>query len=105
MCIAEEGFSLFHIPLTGAPAQYAWMAELMDGKHIPLRMVTFDKAGVEEGRVEVTKIDKKSEPAASFEVPPGYKIIDLADMFKGGAAGPGGPPAGFPPGAHAPPHR
>ncbi len=89
MCIAEEGFSLFHIPLAGAPAQYAWMSELMDGKHIPLRVVTFDKAGVEEGRVEITKIDKKSEPAASFEVPAGYKIVTLEDMFKGpGAGGP-----------------
>jgi hypothetical protein len=103
MCIAEEGFSIFHIPLTGAPAEYAWMAELMDGKHIPLRLITFDKAGAEEGRIEITKIDKKTEPAASFEVPAGYKIVDLGEMFKAGVAGAGGPPAGF--SAHGPPHR
>ena len=47
----------------------------------------------ESGRVEVTKIDKKSEPAASFEVPPGYKIVTLEEMFKG----PGGPPGAAPP--------
>lgn len=105
MCIAEEGFSLFHIPLTGAPAEYAWMSELMDGKHIPLRVISFDKAGAEEGRVEITKIDKKSEPDANFQVPAGYKIVDFAEMLKGGAAGAGGPPGGFPGGAHAPPHH
>jgi hypothetical protein len=81
MCIAEEGISWFSIPMTGAPAEYAWMAELMDGKHLPLRFVGFDKAGIETGRVEVTKIDKKSEPDAMFEVPPGYTVKTLEQMF------------------------
>ena len=90
MCIAEEGLSFFHIPLTGAPAEYAWMAELVDGKHLPLRFVAFDKAGTEEGRVEVTKIDKKTEAATQFEVPAGYKIIPLEQMFQMPAAPAGG---------------
>ena len=103
----HRGGRLLHLPHPAhrAPAEYAWMSELVDGKHIPLRAIAFDKAGVEEGRIEITKIDKKTEPAASFEVPAGYKIIALEDMFKGGAAGAGGPPGGFPPGAHVPPHH
>jgi Domain of unknown function (DUF4412) len=82
LCIAEEGISWFSIPMVGAPAEYAWMAELMDGKHFPLRAVAFDKAGVETGRIEVTKIEKKTEPDAMFEVPAGYAIKTLEQMFQ-----------------------
>ncbi len=82
MCIAEEGISWFSIPMSGAPAEYAWMAELTDGKHFPLRFIGYDKAGTETGRIEVTKIDKKSEPDALFEVPAGYTVRTLEQMFQ-----------------------
>jgi hypothetical protein len=82
MCIAEEGISWFSIPMTGAPAEYAWMAELTDGKHFPLRFIGYDKAGTETGRIEVTKIDKKSEADALFEVPAGYTVKTLEQMFQ-----------------------
>ena len=93
VCVASEGASWFSIPLSGAPAEYAWMAELMDGKHFPLRFVGFDKKGAEDGRIEVTKIDKKSEAANQFEVPAGYKITTLDQMFQQGIPGAGGGPA------------
>jgi hypothetical protein len=101
VCVAQEGASWFSIPMTGIPTEQAWMLELLDGKHFPLRFVGYEKDGTtEEGRLEVTKIDKKSLPATEFEYPPTYKLVDLAALFAGfGRLGamPGMPP-GMPPG-------
>jgi len=95
VCVADEGASWFHVPLTGAPAQYAWAGELLDGKHFPLRGVAFNKAGAEEGRIEVTKMDKKSVADSQFVYPPAYKVVDVAQMLGGlGAAGGLGLPGG-----------
>jgi hypothetical protein len=114
LCIASQGASWFHIPLAGLPAEYAWASELADGQHFPLRLVAFEN-GIEQGRLEVTSIAKKTLPATDFEVPAGYNIMDLDQMMgamMGGMAGmmppgamrpgmPGMP--GMPPGA-MPPH-
>jgi hypothetical protein len=82
VCVAQEGASWFQIPLTGIPTERLWMAELMDGKHFPLRLVGYDKTGTtESGRIEVTKIDKKPLPANEFEYPPTYRVIDLGQML------------------------
>ncbi|HEY4102997.1 MAG TPA: DUF4412 domain-containing protein [Polyangiaceae bacterium] len=116
LCIAEQGTSWFKIPLTGIPAEYAWASEITDGKHFPLRFVMSEN-GVEQGRLEVTSIQKQPLPAASFTPPPGYNTIDLEQMLAGMLGGigmmpgmaPSGTPPGFPPGmlppashAHAP---
>jgi hypothetical protein len=94
MCIAEEGFSWLHVPLTGAPAELAWISELMDGKHFPLRFVGYEKdKTTESARVEVTKIDKKTLPASEFEVPAGFRVLNLDDLLKG-------PPPGVVPAHH-----
>jgi Domain of unknown function (DUF4412) len=102
-CVADEGVSWLSLPITGVPTERAWALELMDGKHFPLRFVSYDKDGnTEDGRVEVTKIDKKTLQASEFEYPPTYKVVDLAQMMAGfaafGAMGgmPRGMPAGFP---------
>jgi Domain of unknown function (DUF4412) len=97
LCVAELAASWLHLPLLGgAPADKAWVAELLDGKHLPLRFVGYDKDGTtEEGRFEVTKIDPHPLQAAQFEVPAGYATFDLAKMMQGmqGMPGaPGGPP-------------
>ena len=47
----------------------------------PLRVIRFDAAGAEESRMEVTKVEKKSEDAARFEVPAGYQVVDPAAMM------------------------
>lgn len=88
-CIAQQGASWFHLPITGIPTEHAWMAELMDGKHFPLRLVSYTKGTTtEEARIEVTRIEKKVLAPARFEVPAGYKIVDLAQMMQGmGAPG------------------
>ena len=99
VCVAQQGVSWFHIPMTGVPAEYAFMSELGDGNHFPLRLVAFDEASVEQMRIEVTKIEKKTLDPSLFEPPPGYQQIDLAQMFSamsGGAGGRPGMPAGIP---------
>jgi len=83
MCIAGEGTAWFQLPLTNLPAKYSWAAELTDGKHFPLRLVVFDRNGTEEGRVELSGIEKKKLEAANFEVPAGYQVIDLEQMMAG----------------------
>ncbi len=116
LCVAGRGFSWLKIPMLGAPAEYAWMGELLDGSHVPLRAIMFEKDGREGGRVEVTKIEKKTVPPNAFEIPPGYPQMTLeqmlAKMMSGLGAGggrlppgafPGGAPPGFPPGAFPPP--
>jgi hypothetical protein len=101
-CVANEGASWFRLPLTGIPTEHAWALELLDGKHFPLRGIAYDKAGTEKGRVEVTKIDKKPLVATLFEIPQGYKVVDLQQMFMaigamGGAPMMGKMPPGLPP--------
>jgi hypothetical protein len=40
VCVANEGASWFSLPTTGIPTEHAWMTELFDGKHFPLRYVS-----------------------------------------------------------------
>jgi hypothetical protein len=97
LCIAEQGTPWFHIPFSGVPAEYAWAAEIVDGKHFPLRFVAAEN-GVEQGRIEVTSIQKKALSADQFQVPAGYAILNLEQMLGAMLGGmPGGMP-GMPPG-------
>jgi hypothetical protein len=100
MCVSDDGPSWLSIPSAGLPADRGWMLDLLDGKHFPLRMVGYAKDGsTEESRIEVTKIDKKAEADAQFQVPAGYRTIDLEKMMTGF-----GIPGGFP-GPKPPPGR
>jgi hypothetical protein len=101
LCIAEQGTSFFHIPLTGVPAEYAWASEITDGKHFPLRFVASEN-GAEQGRLEVTSIQKKALPAEEFTVPAGYNVLNLEQML-GAMMGMGGMPLGMPAMASAAP--
>ena len=102
VCVANEGASWFSLPTTGIPTEHAWVTELFDGKHFPLRYVSYAEDGAtEKSRGEVTKIDKKAPPASEFEYPANYRVIDLAQMFQGLAGA--GVPSGLPMLAH-PPH-
>ncbi|MEP7051562.1 MAG: DUF4412 domain-containing protein [Pseudomonadota bacterium] len=80
LCIAEQGTSWFRLPLSGMPAEYAWASEIADGKHFPLRFVATEK-GTEQGRVEVTSIERKTLPADQFAVPSGYAVLNLEQML------------------------
>jgi hypothetical protein len=114
VCVAQEGFSWLNLPmgaLDGVPTAHLWMADLLDGKHFPLRFIGYGPDGAKEtGRIEVTKIDKKALPATDFVYPPTYALIDVGQMIRGLGAigalggargGPGGVPSGFP----VPPHH
>jgi Domain of unknown function (DUF4412) len=106
-CVANEGASWFKFPPGGIPAEHAWAVELLDGKHFPLRGIAYDKAGAEKARVEVTKMDKKALAATLFDIPQGYKVVDLQQMFAamgtmGASPMMGKMPAGLPPGMMPP---
>ncbi len=60
----------------------AWMSTLTGEGMFPLRAVTSDPTGKEVSRMEVTKVDKKSIDDSRFEVPAGYKTMDMGDMMK-----------------------
>jgi hypothetical protein len=108
VCMASDGPSWLSLPTTGIPSDQAWMLDLLDGKHFPLRYVVYGKDGAtEESRVEVTKIDKKPQQDSEFQVPAGYKTIDLEKMLSGfGIPGGGMPgiPGNLPVPPHPPPH-
>ena len=119
VCVAEEGFSWLSLPmaaLNGVPTEHMWMAELLDGKHFPLRFVGYGPDGVKEtARIEVTKVDKKTLPASDFEVPADLRRDrhrpDVPRPRRDGRAWaacraawarmPGGMPSGYP----MPPHH
>ena len=97
LCISDQSASWFHLPITGIPTEYAWTLELLDGKHFPLRFIGYDKkTGAEDGRVELTKFEKKTIAPTVFDMPPGYKVMDVSQMFGqlAGAGAPGAPPFG-----------
>lgn len=67
-----------------------WMSQLENS--FPLRAISYDSAGKEKSRMEVTKVEKKSLDDAMFQVPAGYTTQDMAEMMKGlgGMRGMGG---------------
>ena len=77
LCVAK-GIS-FPSMGRGAPS---WAGAIGEG-FFPLRVVTNDSTGKEKSKMEVTKIEKKTEDEARFQVPAGYKTMNMADMMKG----------------------
>jgi hypothetical protein len=102
VCVAHEGISWFSVPAAVIPSDRAWMLELMDGKHFPLRFIGYAKDGTtEETRLEITKIDKRTLPDALFQYPADYRVTDL-DQMLGALGGMAGGMAGMAPGAMPP---
>jgi len=101
-CIAEQTVSWFQLPpsLGQAPTELAWLSQIADGKHLPLRFVTIEKS-VERGRVEVTRVERTPLVASLFEVPADYPVINLEQMVAAMLGGFGG--AGLPSGLALPP--
>ncbi|MEA2749567.1 MAG: hypothetical protein QOI41_3710 [Myxococcales bacterium] len=92
-CLAEK---IKWIDLTDLAVQspsFAAIAAVSDFNHLPLRVVSFDDKNVEEGRMEVTKVDKKKLPDNHFSVPPDFQIVELNALI---ASMMGGPPGGIP---------
>ena len=103
VCVSSESASWFELPTIGLPTEHAWARELFDGHHLPLRLVGYDASGAEDGRLEITKIEKKPVADALFEIPAGYRTLDMGAMMKGLAGGMGGLlPGMMPPGMMRP---
>ncbi|HEX7665393.1 MAG TPA: DUF4412 domain-containing protein, partial [Polyangiaceae bacterium] len=84
VCVSQQGVSFFHLPMTGAPAEMAALGELVDGSHFPMRAVAYDKDGTTEvGRMEVSKVDKKTLDAQTFTPPATYKVVDIGQAVQG----------------------
>jgi hypothetical protein len=95
LCVAEQDAPWLHLTGVPIPGEMHWVGELLDGRHLPLRFVSYDKDGTtEQGRFEVTKIEPKKLSAEDFEVPAGYQTMDLQKMMQG-MPGMGHPPAGM----------
>lgn len=67
----------------GAPAPKSWERALAGKELFPLRVVSYDKSGKEESRMDVTAIEKKSLPDSLFTVPADYQRMDMSAMMKG----------------------
>ena len=80
LCVAKLPVSWMRIPLGATAAKYPWAAELTDGNHFPLRVVT-SLRGVEQGRIEVTHIEKKPVASSGLQVPPGYALTTLEQLL------------------------
>ena len=103
-CLAEKIKWIDFTDLVVQSPAFAAIAAVSDFNHLPLRIVSFDDKNVEEGRMEVTKVDKKKLPDNHFSVPPDFQIVELNALIAGFMGGPpGGPPGGAIPGG--PGHR
>jgi hypothetical protein len=109
MCVADLTSRFFHVPLAGVPSEYAFALELVDGKHFPFRIIGYDdNTGAESGRIEVTKVDPHPVDATKFEIPAGYKTVDMLQMLQAfSSRAPSAPSAipGMPPNLTGGPHR
>ena len=109
-CLAEKLKWIDFTDLAIQSPAFAAIVAVSDFNHLPLRVVAFDDKNVEEGRMEVTKLDKKKIADTHFAVPPDFQIVELSQLLGGGFGGPpgaGGPGGGRRPGfvPPAPPRR
>ena len=83
ICVAE-GITWIDLSDLGMGSpELALAAVASDANRFPLRLVSYDAAGVEETRMEATKVDKKKLDDARFVVPPDYRVVDMAAMMSG----------------------
>ena len=61
-------------------AEVALGAAMSGGNHFPLRVITHDKTGKEEMRLEAQKIEKKKLDDARFVPPPDYKQLAIPTL-------------------------
>ncbi len=80
MCVTSglAFFDLSSLRPGGGGAPVGLAKEFKDKKSFPLKSVEYDASGKEISRMVVTKIEKKPEAAALFEVPADYKKLELA---------------------------
>jgi outer membrane lipoprotein-sorting protein len=63
------------------PDQRAMVSMVVAQKLFPMKTETMDKSGNAKSEMEVTKVDKKSLSSSLFEVPDGYRKLDMGAMM------------------------
>lgn len=87
VCVADKEATFFNVPLTGGMlGARAWLHDVLDGHHVPLRLIAYDKTGVESGRIELLRITRKPEDGDLFSVPAGFQTVDIASLLAGKGA-------------------
>jgi hypothetical protein len=89
-CVASQGASWLALPTKLLPDEAAFASELLDGKHVPLR-VAITQNSKQTMSIEATKIEKKTLADSLFDVPAGYETVDVMTAVMGmmGAMGGG----------------
>jgi hypothetical protein len=99
VCVAE-GINWIDLGDLGFSSPELTVAILAsEANRFPLRVISLDAKGVEEMRMEATKVEKKKLDDTRFAVPADYQVMDMAAMMggMGGIPGmPGGMPSGLP---------
>jgi hypothetical protein len=80
------------------PDQKSMVSMVISQNLFPMKSQSIDKSGNVKNGMEVVKVEKKSLDASFFEVPEGYKKLDMGNMFGGNANQPAGSsnPSGSP---------
>jgi hypothetical protein len=90
-CVAEGITWVDLTDLGWSSPELTVAAVASEANRFPLRVISFDAKGVEEMRMEATKVDKKKLDDTKFVVPADYRVVDMAAMMGGlGGAFPGG---------------
>jgi hypothetical protein len=76
-CVSDERAPWLSMPSLGLGPSELWSRGIGEGKHLPLRMTSYDAEGTEQSHFEVTKLEKKPVPDALFTLPSGYRRIDM----------------------------
>ena len=63
---AAGGVSFLHL-LHGLPGEPSWMGELLDGNHLPLRVIVYE-SNAEKVRFEVTRVEPQVVALACAEL-------------------------------------
>ncbi len=66
--------------------QKAMIKMVVDEKLFPMKWESDDKSGNSKATGVVTKVEAKSLSSSLFEVPSGYKKLDMGNMFNGAGA-------------------
>ena len=61
----------------------AWERALKGKNFFPLRVVSQNKKGAEQFRLEAVTIDKSSQPDSLFAIPTGYQKFNIGGLMKG----------------------
>jgi hypothetical protein len=82
VCVSTERAPWLDVPALGLPhADLLWVPEVFDGKHFPVRAIEYDAAGAEDGRIELTKLERKVVDDSTLAIPAGYRKMEVGELM------------------------